>query len=204
MIVVPAVPVLSLIVAGVVLVGAIRLDHTGRLSPARMLTLVVVALYAAAVVGVTQFPMHLVLSAYRDHVWPRVNLIPISTIDEPTFSLNVVMMMPLGFLYPLLARSASLVDTVRCGALVSLAIEGAQFAGSLLFDAGRLADVNDVIANTTGAGLGYLVYLTAAHTPGMRRGMRRCALVRPVTVTRPGRSDRSRRSDRSAVPLSRR
>lgn len=84
----------------------------------------------------------------------RVNLIPFSRdIDAFGYAMNVVMFLPFGFLVPLLWKKAT-----RPGVL---ALSGMGF--SLLIELSQLlsirgTDVDDLIMNTLGACLGYLVY----------------------------------------------
>jgi hypothetical protein len=67
---------------------------------------------------------------------------------------NLVLLAPLGILLPvLITRLRNVVMVTIAGALVSLAIELAQ--GSLI--AGRAFDADDVILNTAGVGLTYLI-----------------------------------------------
>ena len=84
-----------------------------------------------------------------------VNLIPFS---DPEYSkvgyiLNVIMLMPFGFLAPTLFRDKrKLWKTALAGALFSILIEGSQLLNY------RSTDVDDVILNTLGAVIGYGIY----------------------------------------------
>jgi hypothetical protein len=103
----------------------------------------------------------------------RLNLLPLlfdgrgSAIDAV---LNLFVFVPLG----LLAAAAGLrFRTLFAGALaVTLSIEIAQY----VMDAGRTADVNDLITNTAGACLGW----AAAHL--VHRAVARGATPRPVAA----------------------
>ncbi len=182
MITVPALPLL--VPAALVTIGwwLIRLRRHGRLTGYRAATVLATTGYGAGVLMVTMFPMHLFLYGLTDGSdWSaRLNLIPITTIDTPTFNLNVAMMIPLGVLLPLLTPVRSWTAALRWGALISFGIESAQFLGQVLFSAGRLADVNDVIANAIGAVFGYAIYLIAVGTPGFDALLHRCSLRRPA------------------------
>ena len=84
-----------------------------------------------------------------------VNLIPFSDPDySPVgYTLNVIMLMPFGFLLPTLFRDKrKLWKTALSGALFSVLIECSQLLNY------RSTDVEDVILNTLGAGIGYLIY----------------------------------------------
>ena len=84
-----------------------------------------------------------------------VNLIPFS---DPEYSkvgyvLNVIMLMPFGFLAPTLFRDKrKLWKTALAGALFSILIEGSQLLNY------RSTDVDDVILNTLGTVIGYGIY----------------------------------------------
>ena len=127
--------------------------------------------YAAVLVVVTLAPIRwrADLARYRDN-W-RPQLVPIWNMvvnlrdgDRALATLagaagNVVLFMPLGFLLPLLApRLGRFWPTVGTGFALSAAIELSQVA----FPGVRRADVNDVLMNTLGAALGYLLYRTTA------------------------------------------
>lgn len=94
-----------------------------------------------------------------------MNFVPFAGIPEmlaytgsPTLALynlagNVVMFMPLGFLVPLLWRPfGAFWRTLVLGGSLSVGIEAAQLFTS------RSTDVNDVMLNTLGAVLGWLLW----------------------------------------------
>lgn len=124
--------------------------------------------YAAVALYVVFLPLPLrpgdtrPLSAY-------VNLVPARTIveimrDFPELVLqqlvgNVALFVPLGLLLPLLsARCRRFARTAAVGLAVSVGIELVQLGLLLALGARRSVDVDDVILNVTGAGLGYLVW----------------------------------------------
>jgi glycopeptide antibiotics resistance protein len=91
---------------------------------------------------------------------------------------NVALFLPLGFLLPLLVpRMDRLWRTTATGFVTSAAIELSQVA----FPGVRRADVNDVLANTLGAALGFLAWRLASRVapsralvPDPRREEGRC------------------------------
>lgn len=98
----------------------------------------------------------------------RLNLVPLVALesaDVRTSLLNVAMMVPFGLGLPFLTR-LRWGSVVSAGAMVSVAIELLQLVtgvlGGITF---RVADVNDVIFNAAGAGLGFLIFAAVA-TPG--------------------------------------
>ena len=70
-------------------------------------------------------------------------------------SLNVVMTVPFGFLWPLVRRKRGLCRAVLAALLLSLCIELLQ----PLLTTNRTSDITDVIANTAGGLVGYLLFL---------------------------------------------
>lgn len=69
------------------------------------------------------------------------------------FSLNVVLYMPLGLALPFVWKRANFGRTVLVGFIVTLIVE---FYQAFIF---RDPNIDDVICNTLGAAVGYLVYL---------------------------------------------
>ncbi|MCL2843758.1 MAG: VanZ family protein [Oscillospiraceae bacterium] len=85
---------------------------------------------------------------------PNANLIPIVGEIDLEFILNILAFIPLGFLCPIISRSYEQVKRVALlGVGLSLAIEISQ-----LFTLHRATDINDVIANTLGAVVGFLCF----------------------------------------------
>ncbi len=69
---------------------------------------------------------------------------------------NIVMFMPFGFLFPLcFRRTFGFLKTFGCGAALSAAVELIQFF------IGRTCDVDDLILNSLGAALGWLLFYAA-------------------------------------------
>lgn len=82
-----------------------------------------------------------------------INLLPFQSEGIFTYSMNVIMFMPLGSLLPFIWKEyRELWKIVLAGAIFSLFIELAQLPTN------RLADVDDLLMNTLGAVLGYAVW----------------------------------------------
>jgi len=172
-------PVLLPLLVGVVVVWLLALGHRRALTPGRTLTVLVATTYAAAVLALTFFPWRVPFPDARGDVLvgtPDVghevalrsllNVVPIVTIDAPSFLLNVVMTLPLGALLPLLLRVRSVPAVALVGLGVSASIEVGQGVGDVLLGMQRTVDVNDLIANVTGAVLGLLCFRAAAGVVG--------------------------------------
>lgn len=115
----------------------------------------------------------LFLGKYRSHGGPRrYNLAPLKTIggyieNYKSFEAsilfinlagNIVAFMPLGFLLPLVfKRTDRLTVITRITLLISITAEICQF----IFNVGGL-DIDDVLLNTIGGVLGYLIYRLVA------------------------------------------
>ena len=86
---------------------------------------------------------------------PRIVLIPfVDMIRGPVDTiLNVILFIPLGFFLPMLYKQYDKIGRVAVtGSLISLSVEIFQ-----MFDCGS-SDINDLITNTAGACLGFLIY----------------------------------------------
>lgn len=95
-----------------------------------------------------------------------LNLIPLITLtpaDLRTSFLNILMMIPFGFGLPFITNFRGK-KVVVIGALFSIAIEFLQFiTGFLAKMTFRVADINDVIINTVGVAVGYILFVGFIH-----------------------------------------
>ena len=97
----------------------------------------------------------------------EINLIPFRDGISLSMILNVVMFMPLGFLLPLLWKEyQSLVRTAIIGFCFSCGIEFSQ-----LFNR-RVSDVDDLLMNTLGAILGWLIWIVFSRITHLKYGRR--------------------------------
>ncbi|GAA1581947.1 VanZ family protein [Actinoplanes couchii] len=153
---IPALPVLVPLTAVLLLAAWLRF----RGDRPRLLPALAGALYLPAVVGVTLLPLQIATGIYANQVawYQKASYLPIITIDPLTFVLNIVMVMPFGFLLPMLRRQTSIATVAWASLALSATIELTQFAANVLVSSGRTPDVNDLIANTLGGVLGFLVW----------------------------------------------
>src|SRR5581483_6186414 len=91
-----------------------------------------------------------------------LNLIPLITLtpqDLQTSLLNILLLIPFGFGLPFITN-VRMKKLVAIGMLFSVTIEFLQlitgFMAKLTF---RVADINDVIFNTVGVAVGYMLFL---------------------------------------------
>ncbi|WP_429666616.1 VanZ family protein [Bacillus gobiensis] len=72
---------------------------------------------------------------------------------------NLILLFPLGCLMPLLSKFNTLKKILLLGFLVALLIELLQFGISQLIGITyRSVDIDDILLNTLGAGMGYTAY----------------------------------------------
>ena len=123
-------------------------------------------IYISMVLGVTLMPFPVpFLNGTNNLFLETVNLIPFRDLrlnyhgSVREIFLNIIMMMPFGFLYPIIKKSGILKTVAMCF-LFSLAIESTQllsaFWGGL---ASRTFDATDLITNTFGGLIGYLFFV---------------------------------------------
>jgi len=118
-------------------------------------------IYISLVLYVTLMPIVVSLPFIFNHPYGSMNLIPFDdyfsgrgdTVRQ--IILNVIMMVPFGFLLPL-TRKQNILSCLFRTFLFSLGIELIQ----PLINGFRKADITDLITNTTGGLLGYFLYLT--------------------------------------------
>ncbi len=85
---------------------------------------------------------------------PNINLVPFIDGLQISDILNIIFFMPLGFLLPTLwSKHRELLPTLCYGLVFSIIIEFAQ-----LFAHGRGTDINDLIMNTLGTILGWVIF----------------------------------------------
>jgi glycopeptide antibiotics resistance protein len=97
----------------------------------------------------------------------EMNLIPLLTLtpqDLTTSLLNILLLIPFGFGLPFITNYR-MKKIVVMGALFSIVIEYLQLiTGVMAKMTFRVADINDVIFNTVGAAIGYILFLGFGQT----------------------------------------
>ncbi len=88
-----------------------------------------------------------ILNGHLDWLWWSAKSI------FPQFLLNVVLFVPLGLAMPFICKKASLIKVSLTGLSISFIVEFVQFF------IGRSCETDDLICNTLGAVVGYLIYL---------------------------------------------
>jgi glycopeptide antibiotics resistance protein len=148
--------------AAVLVLGVIALRTRHSADTVRRGWALVTGLYLVGLATVVFFPFQVTIGQYAGLLpwWSSVNLWPIVTIDPETFLLNIVMLVPLGAILPALTPVRTFWPVTGTGALVSVGIELAQIAFGTI-GATRTGDINDVLANTVGAAIGFGLFATA-------------------------------------------
>ena len=150
--------------------------HRRRAPLRRFLLLCVFAVYVSAVFFFTGAGTLFDLLRYGQEIHSdQVNLLPFSKeINVRQYLLNVFLFVPLGVLLPLLwPHTGKLRYSILAGFAFSLLIELSQLCNQ------RATDVDDLIMNTLGALLGYLLYALPAHFIKRKRGQPEYARYEP-------------------------
>jgi glycopeptide antibiotics resistance protein len=157
---------------------AFRLGRArGSLSLKREVILNVFFIYVLCLIGVTLFPLE--ISFNKNCTWISVNVIPIvDTIKEIVTTTNdtnmhndmirfwikniggnLILLLPLGIIVPILwSKFNSAVKTTTFAFCLSLSIEALQLVSFYIGNTGRDFDVDDILLNTIGAYIGYIIY----------------------------------------------
>lgn len=120
--------------------------------------------YLVCVLGVTLLPVLVNLPELAGNPYIPMELEPFRDLRNGygnaarQLVLNVVMTVPLGFLWPLVRQRRGLWRAVMAAFLLSLSIELLQ----PLLTTHRTSDITDLIANTAGGLAGYLLFLPFA------------------------------------------
>jgi len=145
-------------------------------------------LYAVSVIAVTLFPLHPHPESYwvGEPMSTMIRWMP-GDVDAPSFTLNVILFIPLGVLLPLWWRGQDgFPRTALAGLLGSAAIELTQLILGLTIGSRRMVDINDLIANTAGALVGLLILRLAIPSATHRAGIAH-PVPAPVPVPVPAR-----------------
>ena len=111
-------------------------------------------LYITLVYSVTGIPSISEIAGYKFvSLANEINIQPFASGGLFTYITNIIMFMPFGFLLPLIWKPYSSLRKITITALVfSFAIELSQLFNN------RLSDIDDLIMNTLGAIIGYIIF----------------------------------------------
>jgi glycopeptide antibiotics resistance protein len=188
-------PLLILFAAGL----AVRVRR-GAWNRRHALLQLTAAVYVAAVLSLTVFPLNVTWGEYANQApWiGQINFVPLLTADV-TIVPNVIMMVPAGFLLPLLFRRADSPSRVTLmTAAVSLSVEATQLLSYIVLNNGRSVDVNDLLANTLGGLVGYALLALTLRTPALRGPLLAASLPRSAALQNDRRRTATAAGPRSA------
>jgi len=166
--------VLPLLMAAYVLVLLVLWARGRRYSGPQYVALTTFVVYALVVVHLVLLPIRASqpISANFDPFvtfanWRfSVNYLPLVNADAPQFRMNVVLFVPFGLLLPfLIATYESLARVAWTAFMTSPMLELVQLAILAFLRSGRSTGIDDVIANTLGAVIGYLVQAALEEWP---------------------------------------
>lgn len=137
-------------------------------------------IYICMVVAVTLFPLPIGFPSSVENLNRSVNIIPFASIIKEIGQIgsaydgdvlfmiglivrniggNVLLLMPLGFLAPIIwDKYNKLKNTMILGLVISFSIEILQLIESLMSGWGRITDIDDIICNVFGAIIGFYIY----------------------------------------------
>ncbi|GAA1638521.1 VanZ family protein [Actinoplanes couchii] len=176
---VPALPVLLPLGLTLMAVCAGLLHRRGLLSAPRLLAGWFAGWYSVAVLGATMLPMHLAWGpqAGGPDLY-RFIFVPVLEMRPLDFVLNTIMTLPLATVLYLVFGVQNRRQVVWTGFLISLAIESTQLLLLLTLDGNRWADVNDLMSNTLGTWLGFLVLRRLMRSARWSRVLESCSSAR--------------------------
>ncbi|HZW67067.1 MAG TPA: VanZ family protein [Pseudogracilibacillus sp.] len=121
--------------------------------------------YISLVLSFTVIPIAIPFNYNYPNLWQSINVIPFRDVIKGygfasrEIVLNTMMLIPFGFLFPLLTNLNGM-RTIMASCLFSITIETTQLMTILFATAHpRVVDVTDIITNTTGGSFGYLLYI---------------------------------------------
>lgn len=126
---------------------------------------VIMFVYLLILLTMTVIPLPNFISYKGPLVYKSVNFIPFRDVfygythAKREVLLNIIMMIPFGFLLPLAIQKQSLMTTLLTSICLSVSIETIQLF-TIWFNSvnQRVPDITDVITNTTGGIIGYCFY----------------------------------------------
>lgn len=152
------------------------LRHSNQILIGREVVVNLLFVYLIFVVHLTFFPMNIVLYSfgpYKANFVPLVKTIHMIRYINPYVVVNIlgnlVLLAPLGIFLPALsARYRRWRVILATGFLVTLGIELSQY-----FLAVRVFDIDDLLLNTLGVGIGYALFVLLAKIPFVSRWLAR-------------------------------
>jgi glycopeptide antibiotics resistance protein len=152
---VPTLPVVVPLAGLAVTVLLWQLHRRAALTVPRIMVAATMCVYGAGVVANTMLPIYLGDDGNHPSWRVFLNLTPLVNTELSDMVRNVVVFVPLGLLLPLIVGDVPARRVLLYGFLVSFTMEALQFANAVAGHGGHIADINDLLANTVGAIIGY-------------------------------------------------
>jgi hypothetical protein len=185
---IPALPILLPLGVTLMVISGLVLRRRGQLDARRLAVAWFAGWWAVAVLGATMLPMPLAWGPGAGDPDPyRIIFEPVLSARPVDVVLNTVMTLPMAALMYLMFGVRDRRRVVLTGFLLSLAIELTQAFLVLALHGNRWSDVNDLMSNTLGAVVGYLLFARLMRYEHFRRAVESCSFARtgraePVTA----------------------
>lgn len=119
--------------------------------------------YLYFLIDITQFPIYItqgMKEALGGDIWASIHLVPFENIINFSSFANIIIMMPIGFLIPLMSvERISHIKLIIIALMPGILIEFLQLIQLLLIGYTlRIIDINDIICNFAGVLAGYIVF----------------------------------------------
>lgn len=165
---VPPLIVVPLAVAALA-VMAWMLHRRAALTVPRFVASAAACVYGAGIVANTLLPIYLGETGPRPPWTAFINRVPLADTEPVDMLRNVLVFLPLGAMLPIIARVDSALRVLIFGFALSFTMELLQLVNAVTEHGGHIADVNDLLANTLGAVLGYGIFRMALLLPPVAR-----------------------------------
>lgn len=166
---VPVLPVVVPVAALAFVVLLWSLHRRARLTPQRAAVALTLCVYLAGVLANTVLPIFLGKPSSGQPWDAYLNLVPLVGYEVVDAVTNVAVFVPLGVLLPLFFVRAPWWQVLLLGAGLSLLIEVSQYVTANLLGGGHVADVNDLLFNVVGTGVGLALLEGVRRIPGAAR-----------------------------------
>lgn len=166
---IPSTATAAVFAAAGILATLLVLGRRGALNVPRLLVGAALSVYVVGIVVNSVFPIYLGVPDYGEPWTNHINAVPFQGTDTADYVQNALIFVPLGLLLPLAFPVRSIAAIAACGFGLSLTIEVLQLINALTGgQGGHIADVNDLLANTVGAPIGFVVARAIVGLPPMR------------------------------------
>lgn len=165
---IPSTATAAVFAAAGIVATVLILRRQRALSFSRFLVGAALSVYVVGIVVNSVFPIYLGVPGDGRPWTTHINAVPFQGTDTADYVQNVLIFVPLGLILPLAFPIRSIAAVAACGFGLSLTIEALQLINALTGQGGHIADVNDLLANTVGAPIGFVVARALVRLPALR------------------------------------